>query len=398
MKTNLIVAATALLGSASAAVHRIKLEKIPLEQQLSAANIDDHIRSLRHKYTQKFMGPTEDIFRHTSIDADKDPHEVPVENFLNAQYYSTIAIGNPPQEFKVVLDTGSSNLWVPGSECGSIACYLHQKYDSSASSTYRKNGSEFAIRYGSGEVAGYISKDTVQIGDLKIKDQLFGEATSEPGLAFAFGKFDGILGLAYDSIAVNHIPPPFYNMIEQGLLDEPVFAFYLGDTNNGTESVATFGGIDKSAYSGKMVKIPLRRKAYWEVNLDAITFGKDTADLDNTGAILDTGTSLIALPSVLAELLNKQIGAKKGFNGQYTIECDKKDSLPDLTFNLSGQNFTIGPNFYILDVQGSCISSFTGLDFPEPVGPLAILGDSFLRAYYSVYDLGNDAVGLAAAK
>ena len=58
-----------------------------------------------------------------------------------------------------------------------------------------KNGSEFGIRYGSGEVAGYISEDTLRIGDLKIKDQLFGEATSEPGLAFAFGRFDGILGL-----------------------------------------------------------------------------------------------------------------------------------------------------------------------------------------------------------
>ena len=93
------------------------------------------------------------------------------------------------------MDTGSSNLWVPSQSCGSIACYLHSKYDSSASSSFKKNGSEFGIRYGSGEVAGYISQDTVRIGDLKIKNQLFGEATSEPGLAFAFGKFDGILGL-----------------------------------------------------------------------------------------------------------------------------------------------------------------------------------------------------------
>jgi len=221
-----------------------------------------------------------------------------------------------------VLDTGSSNLWVPSESCGSIACYLHQKYDSSTSSTYKKNGSEFGIRYGSGEVAGFISKDVLHIGDLKIEGQLFGEATSEPGLAFAFGRFDGILGLGYDSIAVNHIPPPFYNMIDQGLLDEPVFAFYLGDTNDGTESVATFGGLDKSHYTGKLVKIPLRRKAYWEVSLDSITFGKETADLENTGVILDTGTSLIALPSTLAELLNKEIGAQKSFNGQYVSHAE----------------------------------------------------------------------------
>lgn len=287
---------------------------------------------------------------------------------------------------------------MPSTDCGSIACYLHSKYDHSASSTYTKNGSSFEIRYGSGELSGYVSQDTVTIGDLKIKDQLFAEATSEPGLAFAFGRFDGILGLGYDTISVNRIPPPFYNMLDQGLLDEPVFAFYLGDTNNGEDSEAVFGGVNKDHYSGKLTKIPLRRKAYWEVDLDAISFGDATAEIENTGVILDTGTSLIALPSTLAELLNKEIGAKKSFNGQYTVECDKRDSLPDLTFTLTGHNFTIGPYDYILEVQGSCISSFMGMDFPEPAGPLAILGDAFLRQWYSVYDLGSDSVGLAKSK
>jgi saccharopepsin len=111
------------------------------------------------------------------------------------------------------------------------------------------------------------------------------------------------MGLGYDRLSVNGIVPPFYNMIDQGLLDEPVFAFYLGDTNEQQESEATFGGINKAHYTGEMTKIPLRRKAYWEVELDAITFGDETAELEGTGVILDTGTSLIALPSTIAELL-----------------------------------------------------------------------------------------------
>ena len=184
------------------------------------------------------------------------------------------------------------------------------------------------------------------------------------------------MGLGYDAIRVNKIVPPLYQMIDQDLIDDPVVSFYLSDTNNGDddESEAMFGGINKDHFTGKMTKIPLRHKAYWEVDLDAISFGDATAELDDTGAILDTGTSLIALPSTLAELLNKEIGAKKAFNGQYTIECDKKDKLPDLTFTLSGHNFTIGPDDYILDVQGFCISSFFGIDIPEPAGPLVILG------------------------
>jgi len=160
----------------------------------------------------------------------------------------------------------------------------------------------------------------------------------------------------------------------------------------------TFGGVDKSKYTGKLTTIPLRRKAYWEVDFDGIAYGEDTAELENTGVILDTGTSLIALPSQLAEMLNAQIGAKKSYNGQYTVDCAKRDSLKDVSFILGGTNFTLSAFDYILEVSGSCISTFMGMDFPAPTGPLAILGDAFLRKYYSVYDLGNNAVGIAEAK
>ncbi|KAI4109178.1 MAG: hypothetical protein L6R37_000609 [Teloschistes peruensis] len=400
MTRALLLAAGALLSLAEARVHKMPLQKVPLSDQLESADLASHARALG----QKYMGirpqtHVDEMFRDTAIHQDKDSHPVPVSNFLNAQYFSDIAIGTPAQTFKVVLDTGSSNLWVPSESCGSIACYLHTTYDSSSSSTYKKNGSEFEIRYGSGSLSGFVSQDTVQIGDMKIKKQDFAEAVSEPGLAFAFGRFDGILGLGYDTISVNKIVPPFYNMINQGLLDDPVFAFYLGDTNeDGDESEATFGGINTDHFTGKLTKIPLRRKAYWEVDLDSISYGGATADLDDTGVILDTGTSLIALPSTLAELLNREIGAKKGFNGQYSIDCSARDSLKDVTFTLTGHNFTISPYDYILEVQGSCISSFFGLDIPKPAGPLAILGDAFLRRWYSVYDLGTNSVGLAPSK
>ncbi|KAK9454935.1 aspartic peptidase domain-containing protein [Dipodascopsis uninucleata] len=391
MKVSALLLMGALLGSSEAAVHKMNMKKIPLTEQLAKLDMTSHMRALGQKYLGNYQGQ--------EFDAEA-AHNVPLTNFLNAQYFTEIELGTPAQTFKVILDTGSSNLWVPSVSCGSIACYLHTKYDSSASSTYKKNGTAFEIQYGSGSMSGFISNDIMKIGDLAIEGQDFAEATQEPGLAFAFGRFDGILGLGYDTISVQKMVPPVYNAIAQGLLDEPVFSFYLGDTAVDEENggVATFGGVDESYYTGEMITLPVRRKAYWEVELNAITFGGETAEMENTGAIVDTGTSLIALPTSLAEMLNMEIGAKKNWQGQYTVDCDAKSKLPDITFTLGGHNFSISASDYIMETSGTCISSFMGMDFPEPVGPLVILGDTFLRRWYSVYDLGNNTVGLAKAK
>ena len=122
---------------------------------------------------------------------------------------------------------------------------------------------------------------------------------------YVYSRFDGILGLAYDTISVNHITPPFYSMINQGLLDEPVFSFRIGSSEeDGGEAI--FGGVDSTAFIGKLDYVPVRRKAYWEVELQKVCFGDDELELENTGAAIDTGTSLIALPTDIAEMLNAQ--------------------------------------------------------------------------------------------
>lgn len=88
--------------------------------------------------------------------------------------------------------------------------------------------------------------------------------------------------------------------MDQGLLDEPVFGFRVGRSEeDGGE--ATFGGIDHSAYKGKLTYAPVRRKAYWEVELNKIGFGEDELELENTGAAIDTGrpSSFMCRPTTL---------------------------------------------------------------------------------------------------
>ncbi|GMM29652.1 proteinase A [Martiniozyma asiatica (nom. inval.)] len=402
---NSIVATLALIGSTDAKVHTVKIQKHSVSDQFKEAGFANYVDALKGKYLGQFVNsvtaPYVPFVENAVVDELAEieaTHDLPLTNYMNAQYFTEIQLGTPGQAFKVILDTGSSNLWVPSTDCGSLACFLHQKYDHSGSSTYKENGTEFAIRYGSGSLEGYVSQDVLTFGDLVIPETDFAEATSEPGLAFAFGKFDGILGLAYDTISVNKIVPPIYNAIDKGLLEKPQFAFYLGDSSKSEDGgVCSLGGYDKTKFTGDITWLPVRRKAYWEVKFDGIGLGDEYAELENHGAAIDTGTSLIALPSQLAEILNAQIGAEKSWNGQYSIDCAKRDSLPDLTLTFNGYNFTITPYDYTLEVSGSCISAFTGMDFPDPIGPLAIIGDAFLRKYYSIYDIGNDAVGLATA-
>jgi predicted nucleic-acid-binding Zn-ribbon protein len=133
--------------------------------------------------------------------------EVDLYNFDDTQYYGQIAIGNPHQEFLVLFDTGSSNLWVPGSTCKN--CGAHNFYQSNDSTTYIANGTTFEIRYGTGSLKGYLSSDIVYVGN--INDRVtFGEATDEPGIVFKEAKFDGIFGLAFVSISEDHVDPPFF--------------------------------------------------------------------------------------------------------------------------------------------------------------------------------------------
>ncbi|QBM85625.1 saccharopepsin [Metschnikowia aff. pulcherrima] len=401
--TLVTIALSLFAASADAKKFSTNMQKIPQDETLDATRFADYTSALASKYTQAFAAGTP-IFGHKPQQVAEIPfvdsqqkHEAPLTDYLNAQYFTEIQLGTPGQPFKVILDTGSLNLWVPSKECGSLACFLHSKYDHDDSSSYKANGTEFKIQYGSGAMQGFVSQDTLAIGDLIIPKQDFAEATSEPGLAFAFGKFDGILGLAYDTISQNKIVPPVYNAIAQGLLDAPQFGFYLGDVNKDENNggLATFGGYEESLFKGDLIWLPVRRKAYWEVTFEGIGLGDEFAELAKTGAAIDTGTSLITLPSSLAEIINAKIGATKSWSGQYQVDCDTRDDLPDLTLNLGGHNFTLTAYDYTLEVSGSCISAFTPMDFPEPIGDLSIIGDAFLRKYYSVYDLEKNAVGLA---
>lgn len=244
-----------------------------------------------------------------------------LKNYMNAQYYGEIGIGSPPQKFTVIFDTGSSNLWVPSAKCYfSVACFFHSKYKSSKSSTYTKNGQSAAIQYGTGAIAGFLSQDYLTVGDLVVKDQVFIEATREPGVTFLVAKFDGILGLGFKEISVDKVIPVWYNMVDQGLIKDPVFSFWLNrNSKDGDGGEIVFGGSDPKHYKGEHTYAPVTLKGYWQFDMsDVLVGGKKTGFCSpRCAAIADSGTSLIAGPTAVITEINQKIGAA----GVVSQEC-----------------------------------------------------------------------------
>lgn len=327
----------------------------------------------------------------------KDDGSIVINDYENSQYYGEIALGTPEQTFEVIFDTGSSDLWVASSQCDS-SCGRHSKYNSAASSTYVANGTSFDIMYGSGPVSGFQSFDTLNMGGLIVKDQEFAQVTDASGLgaAYKLGKFDGILGMGFGVLSVNKVPTPFSNLVSQGLIDTAQFAFYLGNSFT-DKGELVLGGTDPAHYTGDITWVNLLAATYWEITLGGLSVGGTTySDAAGAKAIVDSGTSILTGPSTVVAQIAAQIGAKEVIEGEYMVAC-KYDTLPDFVFQIDGKDYTLTASDYLIPDGDLCLLGMMGMDVAPPTGPLWILGDVFMRKYYTVFDTANERVGFALA-
>ncbi|XP_009771336.1 aspartic proteinase A1-like isoform X2 [Nicotiana sylvestris] len=312
----LLAIACFVFPASSDSLLRISLKKRQLD--ISSLNVANVAR-LEDRYGKHVMKDIEKKKKKKKSDTNSDI--VSLKNYLDAQYYGDISIGSPPQNFTVIFDTGSSNLWVPSSRCYfSIACWIHSKYKARKSSTYTKKGESCSIHYGSGSISGFLSQDNVQVGDLVVTDQVFIEATRESSVTFIVAKFDGILGLGFKEIAVGNTTPVWYNMVKQDLVKEPVFSFWLNRDINAKEGgELVFGGVDPKHFKDKHTYVPLTQKGYWQFKMGDFSIGNQSTGFCEGGcaAIVDSGTSLLAGPTAVVTQVNHAIGAE----GVLSMEC-----------------------------------------------------------------------------
>ncbi|XP_060629046.2 gastricsin-like [Anolis sagrei] len=325
----------------------------------------------------------------------------PLSNYMDMSYYGEISIGTPPQNFLVLFDTGSSNLWVASVYCQSEACTNHPLYNPNQSSTYSTNDQSFSLQYGTGSLTGIFGYDTVTIQGISITSQEFGLSETEPGTNFVYAQFDGIMGMAYPAISSGGATTVLQGLQQENLLDSPVFGFYLSGNEGSQGGELALGGVDTNLYSGQIVWTPVTQEAYWQIGIQSFYIGNSITDWCSQGcqAIVDTGTSLLTAPQQVFGELMQYVGAEQDSNGQYVVSCSNIQSMPTITFVIGGSSFPLSPSAYVLENNsGYCTVGIMPTYLPSQNGqPLWILGDVFLRSYYSVYDFGNNQVGFAAA-
>ncbi|XP_030129447.4 pepsin A [Taeniopygia guttata] len=315
----------------------------------------------------------------------------PLENYMDDEYFGTISIGTPPQEFTVVFDTGSSNLWVPSVFCSSPACRNHNRFNPAESSTFLSTNDTLFIAYGTGSMTGVLGYDTVDVAGINVRHQIFGLAETEPGDFFYYTPFDGILGLAFPSIASSGATPVFDNMIMEDLVDRNLFSVYLSRDSQGG-SFVLFGAIDPYYTTKGISWIPLSAETYWQITMESVSISETpVACSSGCQAIVDTGTTLLAVPIRAFRTLMRRLGASS--SGE--ISCEAISSLPNLIFHINGRKFPVPPRAYVLRNNGYCTLGLQGMDAPTEEGELWILGDVFIREYYVIFDRANNKVGLS---
>ncbi|GAB5363979.1 hypothetical protein AAMO2058_000930100 [Amorphochlora amoebiformis] len=326
----------------------------------------------------------------------KGLHQVAIalDNLRNSQYVGSIGVGTPPQWVKVIFDTGSANLWIASSRCFSPGCRMHKQYDSLSSSSYRPMPGRIQVKFGTGKIRGLMARDTIRLGNgVEIKNQAFGLITSEDGDVFESIAFSGIFGLAYPKMASMGGTPAFDALITSGSLDVGSFSFYYSDFPH-QDSAVFFGPPDPDYYVGSFAYVPVVEHRYWAIGLESVTVSTHPDSnlcYGTCKAVLDTGTSLICGPSGAVRKLLRLLGSSCNIG-----------SLPKLKFKFSaGVTLDLDPKDYIIGLEkesSGCKAGVMPLDVPPPRGPLWVLGDVFLRKYYTLFDRDKNRVGFAKCR
>lgn len=327
------------------------------------------------------------------------------------QYFGQIVVGNPPTDFKVVFDTGSSYLFLPGGECASDACHNHRRYNASDARTrtgmqigYANEPLKAAdndlerdtttVSFASGEASGvYVRDDICVAGGGACAKVDFVASTEESDDPFKAATWDGILGCAPGGKQKEFSLAQ--KLYEQKAIGRPLFSVYYGEeVADGGE--LTMGAWKEERADGPVRWVPVTSQEYWQFEISDVSLGDEQQDLcgaKGCHAVVDTGSSLVMAPPDMVAALSGKLSS-------VATDCNDLNGMPTLKFSVPGLPLPLELKAQdYMDAGGDTCTFLLGEAPASPDGrPLVVLGAPFLRQYYTVFDFSVNASKIGFAQ
>lgn len=332
--------------------------------------------------------------RRLQNSASSASSDIPLVNYNGVIYFADIQIDD--SSFTVLVDTGSSDLWISCAYVSGVSC----------SSTCPVRAS--TITYGSGTVCINGAYAKLQIGDVSVDKYVVGVAQGSNVLPTSStnllpGGSQGLLGLAYQSLAT--IPTPGGQFIDY--VDS--FSVFLTEEASSDGSFLLLNGVDEEYIAKENLKpytIPLKEKSHWTLGMTAFQVGNESAVFPCSSAawktgtascrsIVDTGTSLLYMPNLLFNAFVSTYLTPNGCvvsdeseeesNAVYV--CSSEVELPRLAFTFEEYTFYLEGKDYVIPIPDSSlvIVELLPAGSSGTLGNTWIIGDTFLKMYYSSY-------------
>jgi hypothetical protein len=322
-------------------------------------------------------------------------------------FTGVVGIGSHPQKLYCIYDTGSSVMFVNSMSCTNDHCEDNPQVTSETRvPLLNEDGSQRTerITYGGGFLTGDLVNDTVIIGGAEIPDQTMAEVTAEDDGSTP--NFSCLIGLSFPELSPNGEDLLFDHMMRIGTLSENLFTTYIYPDREHADLY--FGAIldkyycpDSENCEDLITWAPVQRREHWNIQVtDVLVDGVSTGICDTDSGcqgIVDTGTSANTFESTQYDAI---FGGENPLITPNFYPCDTAN--PDITFVIGGEEFTFSASEYSSETeQGDCSSDFSVMDvWSDPNAPAIVLGDSFLRKYFVIYDRSDDEnpqIGFALA-
>ncbi|WKY12651.1 hypothetical protein Q1695_003893 [Nippostrongylus brasiliensis] len=325
--------------------------------------------------------------------------------YWTTYYLGYVSIGTPGQGFNLLMDTGSSSIWVASGLCTTSGCLGEgpirnkNRFDWWRSSTFKLANENFKLYYGTGEVSGFVGMDNVNMGGVMVTGQKFGIANNINH--WGITPVAGIFGMGFPKSYA--IPAPMQNFVRG--FPSPYWIMWMNPavinpSLGQSAGLISFGQQDNAHCRPTWQYVPVSSASDWQVALSSFQIGGYFVATTGQHALVDSGSSWMGVPQLVLNAVVKVTGAY--WNGNtylYMLPCSARFSKPELKFTIHGIIYTVPSTQYIVNLNhgnGQCVLGFMSTGSGR-FNHAYILGMPWFRSFCNLFNYRERTIGFSSS-